>query len=467
MLLTVPGAGAVEVELPYRHPIQSRSVALEAHGATVLIDCVSESEPTLLIRPADPEARNSIDLALSEDSEVLSVTQIDSSAERRSITMEFALPADFPLLVRGTDNVVHRNCEIPTGETKVADQPPGTPVGIEGLSFELDESSIVYMGEGGARFSGQNSQISLQNTTGNHVVSTTDGTIHIDTHRGNIELRTSNVTVSIANLKGTVAAELSRGSLGLVASNGQVNCNGETISFNASHHQGSITASGSNNDIVIFDSTTSSLRLTGNSNRITINRGSGNGNAVLDGGSLDLESWTGRFTLQARAGADFNLCGIEGDAMAKLSDGAVGRLDRVTGHTRIQIQDADLELFELKSVELTATASFVTSNEVPELIRCEITDGEFRYSSSTIRGNPEIRLQQAAEAFFEIPTPCRIHLQGPGKKNSGHTVRGCDVRLGNSPAQQLKKTRWQNRRPTNLAFFVSADAKLSVDGFEP
>ena len=96
-----------------------------------------------------------------------------------------------------------------------------------------------------------------------------------------------------------------------------------------------------------------------------------------------------------------------------------------------------------------------------------MTDGELVFSSDLVQGRPRIQLLGSSRAEIEIPTPCRVHLMGPGRESADIDVRGCDFRSGTDGSNQLRKSRWEDRLPINLHVDLSEDAGLWVDGRMP
>ncbi len=466
ILVATSAPGAMEIELPVLYQIRSNSVEIEADGATILISCIGEGEPSLRVRANKPDVTGSVHLAVAESAAVLVIAPVEEAIRPQRITFELALPQDFPVTLTGTDLVVHRSCEpeadeLPDAFASGKVETPST------LKIEPNQSSVVFSGPGRAHFGGRNSEFSLKGTEGDLVFSSIDGSVHIDGHQGNLDLRVSNVAVAVADLEGNVTASLSRGSLSISGSKGGVGFTADESSLDISEHQGRIKASGSSNDIVIHQTTAPMFNVSGEDNRITINGGSGGGSTTLAGGTLDLEDWTGRFTLTARSDTEFDIQGVEGDVGINLTDGASGALRGVTGHTKVRVENGNVEVADLKSIELVASSSFVVASEIPELIRCEINDGEFSFTSSVMRGTPKIQLALSARATVEIPIPCRVHLLGPGRESLLNEIRGCDARRGNSPTSQMRKSKWETERPINLTVQLSADAQITVDGRMP
>lgn len=466
MLAATSAPGAMEIELPVDYQIRSNSLEIEADGATILINCASEGEPSLRVRANEPDVTGSVHLAVEEGAETLFVAPAEEAIRPQRITFELRLPQSFPLRLTGTDLVVHRSCDAVADElpdafaSKKVEIPPS-------LNIEIDGSSVIFSGPGRAHFGGRNSEFSLKGTEGDLGFSSIDGSVHIVGHQGKLDFQVSNVTVVVADLEGNLAASLSRGSLSIAGSTGGVGFTGDESSLNVSDHEGGIKTSGSSNDIVIHQITAPMLNLSGEDNRITINGGSGRGSATLTGGTFDLEDWGGRFSLTAQSNTDFGIQGVDGDVGINLSEGASGSLRGVTGHTKVRMENGNFEVSDLKSIELIAASSYIVAAEIPELITCEISGGEFSYTASVMRGTPKIQLSHSARATIEIPTPCRVHLIGSGRESRLNEIRGCDVRQGNSPASQMKKTKWQSGRPINLTVQLSADAQLTVDGRMP
>ncbi len=456
-------AGGSELVLPYRHDISSSAVSVRINGADINITCSEDHPPSLEIRHADPEHPRPVDLKFGETDTVFSIIMNPATATPLNAVVELILPPDIPVVVIGTDLRVQRIC-APLPENQSSDEPPGPWTDIRSSSFELEGGSVDFRGPGKASFQGMNTDISLSGTLGDYTFVTSDGTITINEHLGNLKLESTDTTVSVQTLGGNLDAQVLECLISLAGVTGKTEFDAGRSSLDISDHNGSLTVSGEQNDITIRRGLFQRLNLSGHNTSTRIIEGSGTATPNLVGGSLDVDQWSGRLTIQARADADLEISAIDGDVVLTLADGASCSLSDVTGHTRGKIEHGDLEVSNLKSIEFVAITSSIVATEIREATAFNLTDGDLTFTATEIKGEPQLHLRGTAWAQIEIPAPCRIQLQGPGKKSANVEVQGCDLRRGATPATHRRKKRWEARRPINLTVNLGPDAELRVDG---
>lgn len=456
-----------EVDLPFRQEFQAAHVEIDLDGVDIVVRCQEDISPTVEIRHFDLDRPNPIDITVVARYDSLAIIRNPDTVNPLNIVIELTLPPNLPVDAKGSELRIQRICDPPLEyqeEHEGTEQQPSDSTEIRWSHFELEGGSVDFRGPGKAWFQGVNTDVSLAGTEGDFKVVLTDGTLSADDHRGNFELESANAVSTIHNLNGDLNAVASGGRVSLSGSTGKVTWAGDRSSLDIGDHQGDLTVSGPSNAIMLLQSQFPRLDLSGDSSTIRVFESSGNVKSTLLAGSLEIEQWTGRMTLQAQENVDVEISSVEGDVVLILTDDCSCTVKGVTGHTRGSSAGCEIDFSDLKSIEFSALGSTVTLNEVGEVPNFLMTDGDLIFRAQGLHGEPQFQLKGSARAHFEIPTPCMVQLQGPGKKSASVDVQGCDLRRGNNPKVKRRKKKWETRRPVNLTVTLAVDAKIRVDG---
>lgn len=449
-------ANGGEIDLPYRHEITSTAIGIQLNRTNIVIIYNDAIPPSLEIRNVDPEIPGTVDLALRETATLFSITSTPGTLVPPNTVVELILSSDIPTTIKGDDLRIQR-VHIPRPERNDWND-------VRGSHFELDGSSLDFRGAGKAWFRGINTDFSLSGTLGDHGFITDGGTVTVNDHVGNLTVETTDTAVSIRTLEGNIEAQMAQGRLSLDGMIGKAECDANQSNFDINDHDGTLRITGDLNDITVRQSLFQRLDLSGESLSAQMLEGSGPIMAALVGGSLNIEEWNGRVTIQARTDADLELGEIDGDVVLTLTDHSTCRLSEVTGHTRGSIDTGDLKMSLLKSVEFSAIYSVVTATEIPGSPNLTLSDSTLTFSATELRGKPRFDLKGRARADVEIPAPCTVQLEGPGKNSSNVEIQGCDISRGQDSAPHRRKKRWETRNPITLTVSVGSEADLRIEG---
>ncbi len=458
----VDTAAQDSLELPFRKTLSARRGTIRLHDARLIIRC-NEDTPTLEIRAIDPETVNSAAVTVAERGDGFEVAAPDPASDLREIIMELTAPSDLPLVVEGRDLRVERICNLPDGDISTVN--PKDPGATTSFSvFRLDDGSIDFQGPDPARFETDGTSVTVSLTRGPLVFMTSGGTVTITGHEGTIEIESNDTIFSIEDVRGDVTATVSRGQLNLTGIDGTTTLGADQSSLDVAELDGNLQISGAGNALSLRNSAMQNFRLEGTDLSAQIDDCSGTGVVTVTGGSLEADRWSGRLTLQAARGTDSDLSRLDADLVLDFTDDSSCSVRGVTGHIHGTVENGTLTASQIKSIELSSVSSEISITEIRETTSLDLTDSGLEYSSTVLTGNPEIRLSGTSEARVDLPVPCKVQLMGPGKNNSNVEVQGCNLHRGRIPASQLRKKKWETRRPIIMTVTLDPDARLRIDG---
>lgn len=426
------------IGLPVDFELTTPRLEVNLTNARVEITIDPEQPRRFSARPANPDAGSEIFLeGAIEPKAVTRVGRAESGGGTLPIVVEIGLTPDQVLVVTGNRLDLSFSQAAPAVEpvasgTETLEDPKSEPIppGAEGkpprttvnvsdsVVFAKDLDDLALTATGGSSHLdsiGESLTLDLQETE-----------VFARRLRGSSSVSAIDSDVTIDGCEGLVSVDMEGGLL--VVKTAASGVRGTINNGNAEIEStsGKVVVTGSNTSTRITDSADLSVQLTGTDLRITLDGVSGPVSADLTGGSLTADSIANRIDLNLAAQAEADLRDLGGDFALAMRDGARAAVHRVALHTRVRLEESDLEVFDLRSFELNSRGGFIVGEEIHKLSRVESDGSELDLSLSGVNRKHNITLTGPGSAVVRLPTPCRVVAKMPDTTaGSQLKVSGC------------------------------------------
>ena len=386
-------------------------------GSDVSIESIAVTARNNIVRVHDQEDQDSLaDLVFSFSLQPAQSLQIDG--------------IDLDLTVTGSDF----SADVKDNDGEADRTSGGAGVCATPHLLNLVGGTAHVIGGGCTKIVSTHAELTLEQTSQTLEIQATGGRFKIHDHQGEIVLNgREHFGGTIVDHRGDLELVMEQGSMLVEGGAGAIHCQAEHFGLHVTGRRGSLEATGTVAVFRVDHSEMETIRITGTRTLGQFSDGRGHLRATLEGGSLTVTDWAGRIDLRSSQGTALDFDSVEGDFAFTASDTA-GEIAGVTGHTRGILTDSEMAFSQLKSIEVTASASQTSIEEVPRITQMNILGGHLNYESSRVNGKPKIHLSAEATANIVIPQPCVVRCIGPGAEESGNvSVSGCEFRAPNQP----------------------------------
>ena len=470
-----------QIQLPIGAPLTTPRIELDLSDARVLVVVGSQQPPRIdaRVETADLAPEVVLEAAL-EPGRVTRVRRPDVEDTPPKIIVEITLSADQRLTVVGSridldisgaqtsaaDNPLEIDPHISRPDrasSKPEDQAPDPAVDPVVAAIVTD-SQVTARNLDGLSLTATTGIIDISNLHGPLVLDLRESEVHIRGHRGLVTIDAFDSDTTLENAEGRVSVNLDGGSLNVNQSRSTIDGKIVTADVAFDSVSGSVQLSGEESSIRITGAAKAPTQIVGHDLRVTLSDLGGSVRANLTRGTLDAELIAGRIDLQLSDEAQADLRDIGGDLAAVLTDGARAEVGGVTGHTRIRLRDGELNLRNLKSLELDAQRGLITGSGIRALTRLEATDSSVELFLDTVQGRPKINLRGTSDATIQLPTPCRVAAKMP-EASFGDRIRvsGCHFDF-DGHSKRSPRPGVDGRAPVVLTATLDETATLRVDG---
>jgi hypothetical protein len=471
-----------QAALPLSASFSSPRVELELTDARVRITVGAEGTPHIDAR-VEPGG-STTDVRLEVDHTPGSVTRIrrpDADGPQPTITVDLELSVDQVLSVAGARLELEISGPPPDPEVLPPDQDPSPAAPTAKDSTSTAERPPEKSESPNTTVVVTDSQVTARNL-GALSLTATGGMVDLSTSVGSSELRLDGSAAFLHRMRGSAVIEAFDSETTIEDAEGGVviNLDGGALTVNRSTSairgefygadvsivtaSGALQLSGSDSSIRVTDVTRAQTRISGDELRVALNDVGGPVHLALNGGSLGADVVEGRVDLQLTARAEAEIGDIRGDLAAVLSDGVRAEIDGVTGHTRVQLQYGELDLSDLKSLDLATQGGLVTGRGIRSIQRLEATDSDLELLLDDVNGRPKIDLRGTTDARVQLSTPCRVVAKLPESPFGDHLrVSGCDFDFDGTSKRSLRRG-VDGRAPVVLEATLDENASLRVDG---
>ena len=337
---------------------------------------------------------------------------------------------------------------------------------LSGISIHVEDSTLRATGLQDLNLAATRSIVDLDFTGGSTEIDLDECEVHVRSLSGSSTLHAVSSELTLEDVQASVSADLEGGHL--TATGGDLNLKGKVSNTGISlvSLTGSVQLNGSDTSIRITDGQNLPVQLNGQDLDILLDDVGGPIKADLVGGRIQADTIGSRFDLQLAAGAEGDLRNLADDLTVILNDGATASVNRVVGHARIKLNDSELEISNLKSLDLRARGGILTGTDIRNLTHVEIVDTELDITLPGIQGNHDILLQGSTTAVVRLPTPCRVVAKMPDTTDGDQLrVSGCLLDFDGSAKRGMQRG-IDGQPPIRLNATLDEFATLEVYGLQ-
>jgi hypothetical protein len=474
-LCEVPTATAQrQIPLPIDAPLTTPRLELNLTNARVRVLIVPEQASRFAARLENPEKAEKVSLEVSIVPGGLTDIRGPESADAPTMVIDISLADDqfitligrnLDLEILGPDDEVRTDEAAPAEEDRQAPESPQSEDAIQPvITAILTDSRLVTQDLDGLSLTATRGTNEIVAQTGFLELDLRESAARIQGHQGQITLRSLNSDSRFRNLEGSISADLEDGFWKVSETRASITgelSNAEVVLDSIS---GKTRLSGQESMIRISSTLESQIQISGEDLQIGVSDLGGSLNATLTRGSLDADSVTGRVDLSLDSNVTADIRNVRGDLAAGISGQSEVVIRGIQGHTRIQLTDSDLELGDLKSLELDAQQSSVTGSGIRALTKVAATDSILEFFLADVMGKPRIDLHGATQATIQLPTPCRV-IAKLAEESLSDQIRVNDCLLDfDGLAKRNLRPGPDGRQPVVMTATLDESANLRVDG---
>lgn len=464
------------ISLPVDMELRTPRLEVDLSNARIEITIDPERPQRLSARFADPNTTSEVFLEGSiEPNAVTRLRRADTGDVSLALVVEIGVTPDQVLVVRGNRvGLTITQTVSTTAPAGSGPSPPGDPPGGANPPEAEETPPKTTVDVSDSVFSASNlDELALTAYGGSSQLDSIGGTLALDLRetevharrlRGPISVSAINSDVTIDGCRGLISVDMEGGLLAVTEGASGIGGTFNNSNVEMTSTTGAVVVNGSNTSTRITDSADLSAQLTGTDLRITLDDVSGPIRADMTGGSLTAESIANRFDLKLAAQAEADLRDLEGDVAVLMSDGARATIRRVALHTRVRLEESELEVSDLRSFELNSRGGFIFGDEIHKLSRVESDGSDMDLSLSGVNQKHSIALSGPGSAVVRLPTPCRVVAKMPNTTaGSQLKVSGCLLDFDGTRKRGLRPG-IDGQAPILLNATLDEIATLKVEG---
>jgi len=469
-----------EVMLPSTVSIPTPHLELDLTTARVVVRVDSEYSPSVTARAALPEETASLSLVVdSSDSLVTRISRPHTDVEAPTVVVDINLSPNQTLGVIGTSldleitSTVGCQTTAEEGGTVRDSKPdfsgPHSKKGDHGsqtspMSVTLTDSVFQGFCLPSLQLSAARGSNSLESVKGNLDFTLDETIVTIRNHQGQLVVVSTDSDLDLEKFDGSISLDLRGGSITGVEGSGRILGTAVNADVDLRSLTGSVQLTGNDSSIRVSDSSVSPIQITGANNRINLDTLTGSVNLNLQGGDFNGQDLQTRVNLRLADAAEGNVRSVEGDVVVVATGGSRFTISENTKHTRIQLDDSELDVSRIKSLELIARRSFTTGSDVRELSDIALDASEMVLSLPDLRGRPKIVANHGSYVRLEIPTPCSVVAKSKSSfVLDQFDVTGCNL-VAPGARQRSVQPGADGRPPVRVFATVDDSSTVEVSG---
>jgi len=460
--------------LPLDAALTTPRLELEITNARVRVLISPEQPPRFSARLEDPAIQQEVSLEVNFIPGSLTGVRRPESADPPTIVVDISLTDDQVFTVVGSDldvEIVGPVAEVQPIDATPAEEEGKTAAGAQpeqavgaAITAVLTDSRLITENVGGLSLTATRGSNEITAHTGSLALDLRESAARIHGHRGSVTLKSLDSDSLFRNTEGTISANVDGGVWEVSQGRGAVTGELETSDVILETVSGQIKLTGRNSSIRINGTLESRTQISGDDLQIDLSDLGGPLHTVLTRGSLEVESLVGRVDLRLNSAVAADLRDIRGDLAAVVSDQSQVTIQGVREHTRIQLNDSELEVSDLRSLELNAQKSHVTGRGIRALTKLVATDSTLELVLGDVRGRPKVDLFGTSQATIQLPTPCQVVAKLADASLSDQIrVSGCHLNLDGLNKRGLRPGP-DGRQPVVITATLDDGANLRVDG---
>ncbi len=382
LLFSSVGWAQRRIDLPIETAIETPRVELDLTDARVVVTIDSTRPSRFSARAADPAIDG--DVSLQGSVTPRAVTQVwrnETEVDLPTIVVEVNLTQEQILVVTGKRLDLGISFTDPTIESDPA-SPPNTPEKEEAakaamsseqglreeagpaVSVMLEDSSFRAVRLRSLALAATRSTADLDLVSDLRDAEFAESEIHARGLSGSSTIHAVDSELTLEGTQGDLSVDLDGGHL--TATGNKLNLKGEVSNTGIALVSlfGSVQLNGSQTSIRITDGQKLPVQLNGTDLDIVLDNVEGPIRAELTRGRIQADTIGGRLDLRLAAGAEADLSNLGSDLAMSLDNGSMAEVSHVAGHTRIDLNDSDIEVSDLKSLEIRARGGRFTGEDI-------------------------------------------------------------------------------------------------------
>lgn len=464
-LVAATAAAQSRIDLPVEASLETPRIEIDLVDARVVVTIDDRRRPRLAARAADPDRPGTVALeGTVTPGAVSKVRRFDDGSPLAPIVVEIDVTSEQVVVISGStlDLAVVRvetgPAPAPTAEPEPADGP------IPGVSLAVTDSDLRATGLAGLGLRAERTVVDLDSVVDPLVIELIESELHARNAAGAATIDATDSKITLEAWTGPVTVTLDGGSLD--AAGGALELRGTAARADVSLDgvAGQVQLTGSDSSVRVTNLPGLPVRLSGTDLEVALAEVGGPVRVDLSGGTVRIDSVADRVDLQLKAGAEADVRALRGDLAVLAAEGARARIESVAGHTRVRLDDGELELADLKSLQLHAVDGFVTGFDIRNLTKVEAADSTLDITIPGGAGRHQLTLSGRTDAYIRLPTPCRVTAKMPDT-TEGERLRvgGCLLDFDGSVKRGLQRG-IDGKAPARLNATLDDVATLEVDG---
>lgn len=469
------GAAASAQTLPAQVPLAERGLHLLLWNAEVEIAVDPEAEPGLRLASLEPAGTN----AQVRVEETAGTVRVERSPEMAGAGHRLHLTAVLhpgqPLQLQGIElavEVVDRRFAPGAAAPAAAEAGPAAGGGggeaAGSLSLAVERSQVLLLGVASPAFTGTDSALEMEGTTGATGLNLVGGLARVRSHRGGLQV-TAQAKAEVKVLEQVGDVELSLEDAVLEIREGQGRCGGRaqhsTLLLSRWWGPVAVEATASTFEGRTLGGREANLQLGGRDLQVFLEGLVGRATLRLTGGTLRGEDLEGRLTLETWEGAETRLREVKGDAVLRLHSASTATVAGVEGGLRADLEAGKFSAEDVVRLDLSAAGSEITVAHVARLGKLDLTDCDLELDLTGVQAPPGIALRGESFGRVRMSAPCRVDVLGAAALDAGRLeVTGCALGVEERRRRLSAPTEGIRGDTVVLQVALDEEASLNVQG---
>jgi len=458
--------------LPLQRELPVAPIELELDDCWIEVRLEADAVPSLRaeVTPGAETSQASLEVSDRGGQVRIARASADDGTTPPTLTLELVLDRTQPIQVRGTRlGVAVRDAASP--EPTVADAKSGTdgpsaPVTVAGHRFELTDSEVQLWGASAITVTGNNTVVYSENGVGAVVAELTLGSLTLRGHQGSLQLTSTDSESTVENLEGDISFTLTGGGLDVRDGEGRIQGASQGGMVATSGWEGDISVTGTEATVALREGRGGQAKIIAENSNVTLDGMDGTFIIQLKGGQLSADRLSGTAKISGSQSGQFSLQDSDGTLDLTLRDDSSGEVVDVSGTLNAQVADGSLDISGAHIVNLTAERSTVTVANIRRLAKLTVHRSEVELDLREAQDRAlTLRVPDDVDITVDLPSPCRVQLQGGTGTSQGLDVSGCELQLEHLGRWKTAGRRdLEGRRPFLLTATLAPTGQLRVRG---
>ncbi len=463
-------AGAQET-VPFEFELPVAGIDMSLFDCRIEVVNTTDAQP--LIRAFDAEGSvgqpATFEVVQTGGSVRISRIPPPNGAAVTTAIVEVVLDPGQPLSINGRGlSLTVRGEGKPPQEASAGQLNADTPAksGVAAHTFELTDSEAALHRAPSTSLRATNSAVHTEEGFGTLTAELAWSNLTVRGHEGHMQISSEDSETVVERLTGDVEFTIVRGGLDLRDGSGSVrgDSQGGRISFD--HWEGSASVTGTDAAVGVFEGSLAQFTFTGVNSDLTLDGVNGDVKAELQGGDGSASSTRGKLDLTATDNARVTCDDLQGPLGLVLRDGSEAEVRQALGGFTAKIHSSVLLASGVSTLELVATESRVTADDVQHLTVFKVSRSDVELDLSRTQ-DQKFNLKVPDETYVRVSlySPCRVRVRKSADGGKGVNVTGCELQIGTTGKWRGGQLRsLDGRPPFMLIADVGDNGQLRVQG---